>query len=320
MPSAAPSASGTEWSTARAHRPGLIDVPCGDPSPACLRKAAASSSALIPRRTRSSGRSSTQCCPRTLRPRPCRSRPRIPPSTLPKPLLSCSFERPAVPEQPPRRCSPAAASPLTPAGTGTGCARTTGEDWRQWATLGQIAPMAVISTAAGMWIAVYRSRERRDAAAIRAPCVKHGRSLLTASRCYYQPPPRAAEARCRGSPTSPCGRCLRLGCGCRRLVARARDAAWLGASWPSRLMGLVLAFGAGALVSAVSGFQLFEEAVKVGGAPSVGDSSCGRRSSTSRSPAARQVVGRHGARARRVSRRHPGTAPVLGIGLTPGPG
>ena len=36
-------------------------------------------------------------------------------------------------------------------------------------------------------------------------------------------------------------------------------------SWPTRLIGLVLAFGAGALVSAVS-FELFEEGVDVGGA------------------------------------------------------
>lgn len=34
----------------------------------------------------------------------------------------------------------------------------------------------------------------------------------------------------------------------------------LARSWPSRLIGLVLAFGAGALVSAVS-FELFEEGV-----------------------------------------------------------
>ena len=39
--------------------------------------------------------------------------------------------------------------------------------------------------------------------------------------------------------------------------------------WPSRLIGLVLAFGAGALVSAVS-FELFEEGVAVGGAAAVG--------------------------------------------------
>jgi zinc transporter, ZIP family len=39
--------------------------------------------------------------------------------------------------------------------------------------------------------------------------------------------------------------------------------------WPSRLIGLVLAFGAGALVSAVS-FELFEEGVQVGGAAAVG--------------------------------------------------
>jgi ZIP family zinc transporter len=39
--------------------------------------------------------------------------------------------------------------------------------------------------------------------------------------------------------------------------------------WPDRLIGLVLAFGAGALVSAVS-FELFEEGVKVGGATAVG--------------------------------------------------
>jgi ZIP family zinc transporter len=43
----------------------------------------------------------------------------------------------------------------------------------------------------------------------------------------------------------------------------------LARSWPSRLIGLVLAFGAGALVSAVS-FELFEEGVNVGGATWVG--------------------------------------------------
>jgi zinc transporter, ZIP family len=43
----------------------------------------------------------------------------------------------------------------------------------------------------------------------------------------------------------------------------------LARAWPSRLIGLVLAFGAGALVSAVS-FELFEEGVKVGGAAAVG--------------------------------------------------
>ena len=37
----------------------------------------------------------------------------------------------------------------------------------------------------------------------------------------------------------------------------------LARSWPSRLIGLVLAFGAGALFSAVS-FELFEEGIKVG--------------------------------------------------------
>jgi len=43
----------------------------------------------------------------------------------------------------------------------------------------------------------------------------------------------------------------------------------LARSWPSRLIGLVLAFGAGALVSAVS-FELFEEGINVGGAAAVG--------------------------------------------------
>ena len=43
----------------------------------------------------------------------------------------------------------------------------------------------------------------------------------------------------------------------------------LARSWPSRLIGLVLAFGAGALVSAVS-FELFEEGLKIGGAAAVG--------------------------------------------------
>jgi ZIP family zinc transporter len=40
-------------------------------------------------------------------------------------------------------------------------------------------------------------------------------------------------------------------------------------SWPSRLIGLVLAFGAGELVSATS-FELFEERIEVGGAAAVG--------------------------------------------------
>jgi ZIP family zinc transporter len=43
----------------------------------------------------------------------------------------------------------------------------------------------------------------------------------------------------------------------------------LARSWPSRVIGLVLAFGAGALISAVS-FELFEEGFAVGGAASVG--------------------------------------------------
>ena len=43
----------------------------------------------------------------------------------------------------------------------------------------------------------------------------------------------------------------------------------LARTWPARLIGLVLAFGAGALVSAVS-FELFEEGINVGGAASVG--------------------------------------------------
>jgi ZIP family zinc transporter len=43
----------------------------------------------------------------------------------------------------------------------------------------------------------------------------------------------------------------------------------LARAWPSRLIGLVLAFGAGALISAVS-FELFEEGIAVGGAAAVG--------------------------------------------------
>jgi ZIP family zinc transporter len=43
----------------------------------------------------------------------------------------------------------------------------------------------------------------------------------------------------------------------------------LARPWQTRLIGLVLAFGAGALVSAVS-FELFEEGVQVGGAAAVG--------------------------------------------------
>jgi ZIP family zinc transporter len=43
----------------------------------------------------------------------------------------------------------------------------------------------------------------------------------------------------------------------------------LARRWPQRLVGLVLAFGAGALISAVS-FELAEEGVEVGGAGAVG--------------------------------------------------
>jgi ZIP family zinc transporter len=43
----------------------------------------------------------------------------------------------------------------------------------------------------------------------------------------------------------------------------------LARSWPEQLIGLVLSFGAGALISAVS-FELFEEGVHVGGATAVG--------------------------------------------------
>jgi ZIP family zinc transporter len=43
----------------------------------------------------------------------------------------------------------------------------------------------------------------------------------------------------------------------------------LARSWPSRVVGIVLAFGAGALISAVS-FELFEEGIAVGGAAAVG--------------------------------------------------
>jgi ZIP family zinc transporter len=42
----------------------------------------------------------------------------------------------------------------------------------------------------------------------------------------------------------------------------------LARAWPNRLVGLVLAFGAGALIAAVS-FELAEEGVKVGGAGAV---------------------------------------------------
>jgi zinc transporter, ZIP family len=43
----------------------------------------------------------------------------------------------------------------------------------------------------------------------------------------------------------------------------------LAREWPDRLVGLVLAFGAGALVSSVS-FELAEEGIKVGGGAAVG--------------------------------------------------
>jgi ZIP family zinc transporter len=40
-------------------------------------------------------------------------------------------------------------------------------------------------------------------------------------------------------------------------------------TWPERLIGLVLAFGAGALISSVR-FELFEDGIRVGGAAAVG--------------------------------------------------
>ena len=43
----------------------------------------------------------------------------------------------------------------------------------------------------------------------------------------------------------------------------------LARKWPDRLIGLVLAFGAGALISAVS-FELFQDGIAVGGATAVG--------------------------------------------------
>jgi zinc transporter, ZIP family len=43
----------------------------------------------------------------------------------------------------------------------------------------------------------------------------------------------------------------------------------LARQWPDRLVGLVLAFGAGALISAVS-FELFEDGIAVGGPAAVG--------------------------------------------------
>ena len=43
----------------------------------------------------------------------------------------------------------------------------------------------------------------------------------------------------------------------------------LARQWPDRLTGLVLAFGAGALISAVS-FELFQDGIAVGGAAAVG--------------------------------------------------
>jgi len=44
----------------------------------------------------------------------------------------------------------------------------------------------------------------------------------------------------------------------------------LGRSWPDRAIGVVLAFGAGALVSAVS-FDLAQEGLEVGSSRPVGD-------------------------------------------------
>ena len=85
----------------------------------------------------------------------------------------------------------------------------------------------------------------------------------------------------------------------------------LARSWPSRLIGLVLAFGAGALVSAVS-FELFEEGIKVGGATAVGIGLAAGALAYFVLARLVERIGtggglgrRHGARARRVPRRDP---------------
>ena len=79
----------------------------------------------------------------------------------------------------------------------------------------------------------------------------------------------APPARCGRSPRRS-SRDISAGLGrARRVLAHHRRAAGLARAWPDRAVGIVLAFGAGALVSAVS-FDLAEEGLKIGSGAAVG--------------------------------------------------
>ena len=99
-----------------------------------------------------------------------------------------------------------------------------------------------------------------------------------------------------GSPGDGSGRMGRA----RRVVAGHRRAARrVARPWPTRLIGLVLAFGAGALISAVS-FDLAQEGAQVGDPESLGRAS---RSARSRTSLLNRLVGRRGRGGRRGERR-----------------
>src|SRR3954453_12570117 len=73
-----------------------------------------------------------------------------------------------------------------------GVEERTGEDRREWAADGASrAHGRGLDRRGGMRHERAGAAERRDVAAKRAPCVKHGRSLLTASRCYYRLPAKS---------------------------------------------------------------------------------------------------------------------------------
>src|SRR3954468_7178776 len=67
-----------------------------------------------------------------------------------------------------------------------------GEDRREWAAhRASRAHGRGLDRRGGMRHERTGAAERRDVAAKRAPCIKHGRSLLTAIRCYYRLPPKS---------------------------------------------------------------------------------------------------------------------------------
>ena len=119
---------------------------------------------------------------------------------------------------------------------------------------GALASLAVV------WPRRSRSwawRSRSSCSGTCAAPARRGRSCAPRARCGRSPRPSSRDIRARAGARSP-----------RPRSSSARCWAWR-ATWPDRAVGIVLAFGAGALVSAVS-FDLAEEGLKIGSGAAVG--------------------------------------------------